>query len=283
MATLQDHFQRFWRRTITEPLHRIDKESRVFLDSDAARQADYKVITVLVTTAVCLTLLRYFGGDGGCDRVVRFCHGLGLNQLAEDLYSTFEESPSKRINVLTHWTVLCVVCYFIVPAALIQFGFREPLRDYGVKLRGAFTDFWLYALMFAIVGPLVYLVSTDAHFQETYPFYHLHPDEALWPNFWRWELQYAVQFFALEFFFRGFLLHGTKHRFGVYAIFVMMVPYCMIHFGKPMPEACASIIAGIALGFMSLKNRSIWLGAAIHVTVALSMDLTSIWRKGYFG
>jgi membrane protease YdiL (CAAX protease family) len=282
MTTLRDHIQRFWRQTIAEPLARINKESRVFLDSDAAQRIDHKVIVVLVATAVCLTLLRYFGGEGGCERVVRLFQGLGLDGLAEGLATAFDDSPQRRINVLTNWTVLCVLCYFLIPAAIIRFGFRERLHDYGVKLQGAFTDFWLYVLMFAVVGPLVYLVSRERQFQEAYPFYHLYPDEPLWPNFWRWELQYAVQFFALEFFFRGFLVHGLKHRFGVYAIFVMMVPYCMIHFGKPMPETCAAIIAGIALGFMSLKNRSIWLGAVIHVTVALSMDFASIWRKGYF-
>lgn len=282
MTNSSNRIQHFWQQTILEPLARIDRESRNFLASEAARQVDRKVIVVLVTTAVCLTLLRYLGSEDGANRVIRLFRGLGLDQLAGELASAYEDSPQRRINLLTNWTVLCVLCYFVIPALIVRLSLREPLRDFGVKLRGAFTDFWLYVLMFAVVGPLVYLVSTDEHFQETYPFYQLRPDEPLWPNFWRWELQYAIQFFALEFFFRGFILHGTKHRFGVYAIFVMTVPYCMIHFGKPMPEAFVSIIAGIVLGFMSLKNRSIWLGAAIHVTVALSMDFASIWRKGYF-
>ena len=62
----------------------------------------------------------------------------------------------------------------------------------------------------------------------------------------------------------------------------MMVPYCMIHFGKPMPETLAAIAAGIILGFMSLKTRSVWMGAALHVSVALSMDLCALWRSGKF-
>ncbi len=41
-------------------------------------------------------------------------------------------------------------------------------------------------------------------------------------------------------------------------------------------------IAGIVLGFMSLKTRSIWLGAAIHMSVALSMDFLSLWRQHRF-
>ena len=88
---------------------------------------------------------------------------------------------------------------------------------------------------------------------------------------------------GLEFFFRGFLVWGLRRRFGAYAIVVMTIPYCMIHFGKPLPETLASIIAGLALGFMSLRTSSIVLGAAIHMTVALSMDFASMWQKGWFG
>ncbi len=125
-------------------------------------------------------------------------------------------------------------------------------------------------------------MSANEHFQATYPFYPLEPGDALWPNFWRWELFYGLQFFALEFFFRGFMVHGTRQRFGIYSVFVMTVPYCLIHFGKPMQEAFASIIAGIVLGLMSLKTRSVWMGALLHVSVALSMDISSLWRKGFF-
>ena len=58
----------------------------------------------------------------------------------------------------------------------------------------------------------------------------------------------------------------------------MTVPYCMIHFGKPMPETFGAIGAGVVLGFMSLKTRSIWLGAMLHVAVAWSMDAAALWR-----
>jgi membrane protease YdiL (CAAX protease family) len=61
----------------------------------------------------------------------------------------------------------------------------------------------------------------------------------------------------------------------------MMVPYCMLHFGKPMPETLAAICGGIILGFMSLRTRSIWMGTAIHITVAGLMDAASLWRKGW--
>jgi len=162
----------------------------------------------------------------------------------------------------------------------VKLFFRERLSDYGLKIRGLFQGGWLYLAMFAFMFPFLFYLSATARFQETYPFYDLAPGQPLWPLFWIWELFYVLQFISLEFFFRGFIVHGTKHRFGIYSIFVMMVPYCMIHFGKPLPETCGAIGAGIVLGFMSLKTRSIWMGAALHVAVAISMDLLSLWRQG---
>jgi membrane protease YdiL (CAAX protease family) len=156
------------------------------------------------------------------------------------------------------------------------------LGDYGVKLKGVFSLWWMYILMLAVMLPIVIVASRSEGFQATYPFFEPFPNEPLWPRFWIWEVAYFLQFVGLEFFFRGFLLHGIRRRFGAYAIFVMMVPYCMIHFGKPIPETLAAIVAGIILGFMSLKTRSIWMGAALHVTVALTMDTCALWRVGKF-
>ena len=41
------------------------------------------------------------------------------------------------------------------------------------------------------------------------------------------------------------------------------------------------VAGGLALGFMSLRTRSIVLGVAIHMTVALSMDFAAMWQKGW--
>ena len=74
-----------------------------------------------------------------------------------------------------------------------------------------------------------------------------------------------------------------KRALGALSIFVMTIPYCMIHFGKPMPEAFGAIGAGVVLGFMSLKTRSVWMGAGLHICVAWTMDtLALIQRFGIF-
>jgi membrane protease YdiL (CAAX protease family) len=43
-----------------------------------------------------------------------------------------------------------------------------------------------------------------------------------------------------------------------------------------------SIGAGLFLGMMSYKTGSIWMGAFLHMAVAISMDVLSLWHKGYF-
>jgi membrane protease YdiL (CAAX protease family) len=87
---------------------------------------------------------------------------------------------------------------------------------------------------------------------------------------------YFAQFFALEIFFRGFWLAGLRNTLGSGAIFAMCVPYCMIHYGKPYLEAAGAVVAGIALGSLSMRTKSIYSGFFVHVTVALSMDLLAL-------
>ncbi len=274
---------RWWRGFVLAPLRRADEESRAYLASPAARGADAKALTILVAAAFVLTLQRYACMTDELNQTFDLLTRLGLGALADAGRAYLGRGEeTHQMHRLTWWAFGCFTVFFGLPALLVRLGFRERLADYGLKLRGAFADWWVYVVMFAVVGPLVLLASRDPHFQQTYPFYHPQPGR-LGPDFWRWEALYALQFLGVEFFFRGFLVHGLKHRFGAYAIAVMTVPYCMLHFFKPLPEALASIPAGLALGFMSLRTRSIALGWLIHVTVAVSMDFASLWRQGFFG
>ena len=63
---------------------------------------------------------------------------------------------------------------------------------------------------------------------------------------------------------------------------IMTIPYCMIHFGKPMPETLAAIVAGLVLGYLALKSKSWLYGALLHWAIGITMDLLSIFHKGGF-
>lgn len=270
-----------WWEFFREPLARVEAESRAFLASTEARRPDRKVVLVLVTAAFCLLVQNYVGMTDMIPDVAQTLERLGLGSASDWLMTTMMDAPHGQLNRLLWWASFCLLTYVVIPGLVVRFALGERLRDYGVKLGGVFADSWVYLVMFAIAGPVIVVASAGERFQETYPFYRLHPGERLGPRLWLWESAYFLQFFGVEFFFRGFLLHGTRHRFGAYAIFVMMVPYCMLHFFKPMPECLASILGAIVLGFMSLRTRSIWMGTAIHVTVAATMDFSSLWRQGF--
>ncbi len=74
------------------------------------------------------------------------------------------------------------------------------------------------------------------------------------------------------------MIQPLRKIMGSTSIFAMMIPYVMIHFGKPLPECFAAIIAGVVLGTLAMRTRSIWAGFLIHVSVALAMDFTAIWQ-----
>jgi membrane protease YdiL (CAAX protease family) len=278
----QQRAWRSWMNFFREPLRRVEAESRAFLASEAGRRPDRKVILILVSAALCLTAQRFVAMQDGVADIAAWLDASGPPELARRFRLLMWDAEGAQLNRLAWWAAVSLLTYVAVPGLIVRLVFKERLRDYGVKVGGVFADAWVYGLMMAVAWPAIFLASNSEHFQATYPFYHLASGEGAGPNLLCWELLYAAQFFGVEFFFRGYLVHGLKYRFGAYAIFVMVVPYCMLHFYKPLPEALASVLGGVVLGFMSLRTRSIWMGTAIHVTVAWSMDAASLWRQGFF-
>lgn len=178
-------------------------------------------------------------------------------------------------NLFEHlyWVAGCVVVYLIVPAFVVKFVFRERLRDYGLSGEGFWRHLPVYALLYLPVAVCVAIVSFFPSFQRMYPFYR---PAVEWTDLVIWEVCYLLHFFALEFFFRGFMLTTLKKRMGSWAILAMTIPYTMIHFQKPLPETLGAIIAGTVLGTIALRTRSIWGGVMIHAGVALSMDVAAL-------
>ncbi|MBN1946483.1 MAG: CPBP family intramembrane metalloprotease [Bradymonadales bacterium] len=272
-----------WRRLITESIERSEQDSLKHMTRRSS-SFDGKVVVVCVVAAVNLAVLNYFGMSNRIGWAVQQVSGLlgwvGWPEGGVRLVDWLLEGSRSRLCGLFFWAASCVTMYFVVPALVIKLGFRQSLGEYGLKLRGGLRHLKIYLVLFAIVLPAVVVVSFSENFQEQYPFYQDYRANRIPAGFLYWELAYAVQFFALEFFFRGFLVHGLKHRLGFYSVLVMVVPYCMIHFGKPFPETLASIVAGLVLGLLSLRTGTIWPGFLIHVSVAWSMDLAALVQKG---
>jgi membrane protease YdiL (CAAX protease family) len=235
---------------------------------------DRKAVFGLVYTAVGLSCNYYLKNADVFDRAVS---GTQFEKFGE----LVARPEGNNLPSLGYWVFILTIFYFVVPAAAIRFLFRESLADYGLNFRVE-RGFWkIFAFCAAAMLPLVYWMSTMSGFAAKYPFFKVYNgDPYLSQAFLIWELIYFAQFFGLEFFFRGFLVHSLKPTLGMYSIFAMTVPYCMIHFGKPPAETLAAIFAGIFLGWLSYRNGNIWLGLLLHCTVAFSMDILALFNKG---
>jgi len=191
--------------------------------------------------------------------------------------SVRKHDQAKLIRVM--WWNWGVIFAYVVPTALYaRYALGLSAKDLGVTLLGLRKHLLIAGLVLLVVLPCVGVASTTESFQKAYPFYRRAGES--WSSLMLWEGSYACQFFAVEFLFRGVLLFGAVRVLGPWAIPAMVVPYMMIHFGKPFPECVGAIFAGSALGLLALRTRSLSSGVLVHVTVALSMDLLALFHDG---
>ncbi len=237
-----------------------------------------------------LTSLR--SGLSGVDKRVAFALVYTALVLALDEYS-FSVAAAKRHGWLRGagadnqdlgaglvWVTSLLVFFVVIPAIIVRVWHREPLASIGWNARGLVRHLRVYLPLYALVLPLVVIASQRADFTRTYPFVASARTDLF--TFLLWECAYAMSFVAVEAFFRGYLLFTCAARMGWLSIFVMVVPYTMIHFHKPWPECLGAIAAGITLGALALAFRSFWGGVVVHVLVALTMDILAVHRAGLF-
>lgn len=224
-----------------------------------------RALVVLVSATVLLIVFEYWGIAGVFED--SWLHRRVADSLGDDYAQYYNLLPYQ------YWGISSILIRVLVPLAIIL-ALRESPRDWGFRIKGQWRHIRPYVVFYAAMVPILLWVSAFPSFQAKYPFY----DGAVaggW-HFWGYQLFYGLQFLGVEAFFRGFLLFGLYPRLGYYAIPVMVVPYVMIHFGKPAPETFAAIVAGFLLGYLALRSRSFLWGAALHWSVAITMDLFAV-------
>ncbi|HEY0788940.1 MAG TPA: type II CAAX endopeptidase family protein, partial [Thermoanaerobaculia bacterium] len=235
----------------------------------AKGKTDARPLVALVLCGLILTMQEYYGGRLYFDQQI---YPWLLKK--DNVSHAFHLVKYDELYGFAWWATTRIGGYTL-PFLVWKIVFRkDSLLDFGLRTRGFFDHAWIYGLFLAVVLPAMLVVSASPDFGSYYPFYKT--SHRSWFDFLTWEAMYFAQFFALEMFFRGFWIGALRRSFGSGAIFAMAVPYCMIHFGKPYLEAVGAIIAGIALGSLSLKTKSIYQGFLVHITVAALMDWLSL-------
>ena len=182
------------------------------------------------------------------------------------LYVSQRRPFGSELADLLWWAGSSLAIYVFVPVAYARIA-GQSIRGYGLSARFVRSEAALIALIAPVALVIVWLASADQRFIDTYPFYGGDGWSLL-----LFEAAYGATFVALEFFFRGFLVFAGQPVLGVHAVPVMAFAYCLLHLGKPMPEAVSSLIGGLILGYLALRLRSILAGVVAHLTIAWGMD-----------
>jgi membrane protease YdiL (CAAX protease family) len=261
-------------RRIMQALDAIDAEAPSYSLSRPA--ALRRVFAVLAAVCVSLLILHYSRYSTNFHALLGYL-GHWRMQDAHYYLRALEASGWLELAGYAWWTGCHLLTFILIPWLVIRWLFKEKMIDFGWRWNQVGAHWRGYLLLLSPILVFVVLVSFGEDFVNHYPFYGLAGRS--WLDFLLWELLYMSQFIFLEFFFRGFMLNALRPALGANAIWVMCVPYLMIHFPKLWLEATGAILFGLFLGILALRSRSIWGGVLVHAGVALSMDIAALLRK----
>jgi hypothetical protein len=169
-----------------------------------------------------------------------------------------------------------------LPLFVFAFMVGEQRECFGVNRKH--IDLRPYFQLLLVLMPVIAIASFEQGFRNYYPTYKSNPVAEVmnWPDFVPpliYEIAYGMDFFNVEFMFRGFMVVGMSRLLGKEAILPMVCAYCFIHFGKPIGECISSAIGGYVLGIISFHTRNIWGGVIVHVGIAWMMELAAFLQK----
>lgn len=222
---------------------------------------DKKVITIFLSVAVLQTTSWYI---------------TSRQFFRSNLFEQYQFHPQVYLIEYLYWFIGDFITFFILPVIIIRFFFKERLSSYGLQIGDYKVGLKITLIFILIMLPLVWFASSTDSFAKVYP--HLNSARDSWNVFIIYEIGLLIYMLAWEFIWRGYMLFGLYEKFGFYSIFIQMIPFAILHNGKPLLETFGSILAGLALGVLALRTKSIFYCVIAHMSVMFSIDLISTLR-----
>lgn len=193
-----------------------------------------------------------------------------------NLFFYFQNDPDVYLYEYIYWFIGDFFTFFVVPILIIRFFLRENPINYGLQVGDYKIGLSLSLVFISIMFLIVWFFSSTPEFVSKYP--HLLSVRTDWGRFFIYEMGMLLYMVSWEFMWRGFMLFGLKEKFGYYSVLIQMIPFVILHNGKPAPETFGAIFGGIALGILALRTNSIYYCVITHMGVMLSIDLLSALR-----
>ena len=228
---------------------------------------EQQATVILLSSGLLLTLHRYYSRR---------------SFFRQHFAEYFINIPVPASHSYYYWFLTTALTLLLAPVLVAQFGTKERLKDYGFQLGDQKLGWSITGAAWFLMIPVVILaVIVYPPFVAKYPLSKVVASS--WQAFLPYQLAYGVYMFSWEFFFRGFMLFGLERKFGNYTLLIQTIPFAVMHYSKPLPEAIGSVIAGVLLGILALETRSFIYGAAIHWLVAMTMDVVVVTLPRFWG
>jgi len=152
-----------------------------------------------------------------------------------------------------------VVFYAALPLAVILLLMRRNPVDFGLR-PGNWRLWCVYVAVTCLAScPILFAFSKADSLHTYYSLYDF--------DIWSYLPRIIVYLTAWEFLFRGYLLFGLKSRFKEASILIQMVPFVLLHLGKPELETISTIPMGIYLGYVAYRSNSFLPAVIIHIFI----------------
>jgi len=217
---------------------------------------DRKVVIIFLSIAVLQTISWYI---------------TSRSFFRYNIFPSYDSNPNIYLIEYLYWFIGDFITFLILPVLIIRFVIKEKVSGYGMKVGDWQTGLKLSVIFLLIMLPLVWFFSSSPDFVSNYP--QLLSVRTAWNLFFIYEAGMLIYMFAWEFIWRGFTLFGLEEKFGYYAVLIQMIPFVILHNGKPMAETFGAILGGIALGVLAFRTRSFLYGVIVHIGIMFSIDL----------
>jgi membrane protease YdiL (CAAX protease family) len=167
-----------------------------------------------------------------------------------------------------------LVLFGILPLGILL-ALREDPRRYGLGPGDRRRSLALGGLAMAVTVPAVVLIARLPEIRAWYG-----PSMSTVPGV---VLTNVLDLVPSEFLLRGFVLFALLRVVGPFGVIVAIVPFAMVHIGKPDLEVLSTLGGGFVFGWLNWRTGSIWASALYHVAIQSTVIVAAVAWAGAAG